>query len=60
MLAWIRSEVPAVIGLLQVGLALGVAFGLNLTSVQIGAIMAFAAAAGALVTRANVSPAVKS
>ena len=49
------SREPAVwLGLIQAGLALGVGFGLHLTTEQMGLIMAFAATVGAVIVRANV------
>jgi hypothetical protein len=46
---------PAVwLGLIQAGLALGVGFGLHVTTEQMGLIMAFAAAVAAVVIRQNV------
>lgn len=51
------SDEPAVyIGILEALLAVLVAFGLNLSAEQIGAIMALATAIGAVVIRQNVTP----
>ena len=53
--AWSRE--PAMfLALIQSGLALSIAFGTALSAEQVGAIMAFSAAALGLVTRSKVSP----
>ena len=58
MKSLLRSEPALIIGLVQAALALAVAFGLNLSPGQVGAVTAFAAAVLALVVRqAVVSPA---
>jgi len=49
------SREPAMwLGLIQAGLALGVGFGLHLTTEQMGLVMAFAATVAAVVVRQNV------
>lgn len=55
----IKSEPALVMGTVQASIALGVAFGLKLSAEQIGALLAFSAAALALVTRKMVTPNVK-
>jgi hypothetical protein len=53
----ILNREPVVIaGLIQAALALAVSFGLKLSPEQIGAIMAFTAAALALLLRSRVTP----
>lgn len=56
ILAALNAEPVAIAGLIQAGLALLVAFGLNLSPEQIGAIMAFTAAALAVLVRRKVTP----
>ena len=51
-----KSEPALVMGLVQTVLALLLAFGLDLTDNQLGAILAVTAALLALVTRAKVVP----
>lgn len=53
----IRSEPALVVGLVEAVLVLVVAFGLDLTVEQTGAILAVVVAIGAVATRAQVSPA---
>jgi len=54
----ILNREPAMfVAVIQAILALVIAFGLDLTPEQVGAIMAVAAGVLGLVTRANVSPA---
>lgn len=53
-----RHEPIVILGVIEAGLALLLAFGFDLTGEQVGAIMAFAAAVVAVVGRQNVfSPA---
>ncbi len=52
----IKEEPVAFQGLIQVALALGLSFGLNLSNIQVGAILAFSAAVLAFLTRKVVSP----
>lgn len=52
----IQREPALVTGIVGALIALGVAFGLDLTGEQIGAIMAVTTAVLALVTRAQVTP----
>lgn len=52
---WDREPVMFM-AVVQSGLALLIAFGLNLTGDQVGAIMAFSAAILGLVVRQNVTP----
>jgi len=56
MLNRIKSEPALVAGFVQAALALVVAFGLDLSTEQIGAVMAVTAAALALFVRGKVSP----
>lgn len=53
----IRREPALVTGAVSALIALGVAFGLNLTGEQTGAIMAVTTAVLAFVTRSQVTPA---
>lgn len=53
---WLKSEVPLLLGLVQAVLALVIAFGVDLTSAQTGAVLAVSAAVLAVVTRSQVSP----
>ena len=55
----LRTEPAVIAGLIQAILALAIAFGLNLTEEQVGAILAVTAAILALVVRQNVYPAAK-
>lgn len=50
-------EPALIIGMVQAGLALAIGFGLALTSVQMGLILAFTASVLAFVTRSQVTPA---
>ena len=52
----IKSEPALVTGLVSAVIALGVAFGLELSGEQTGAIMALVVAALAFVTRSQVTP----
>ena len=52
----IRNEPALVIGLVQAALALVIAFGLELSEEQVGAVLAISAAVLALVTRSQVTP----
>jgi uncharacterized membrane protein YoaK (UPF0700 family) len=52
----IRREPAVVVGLVQSLIALGVAFGLQLSPEQVGAILAVTSAALALVVRSQVTP----
>lgn len=56
MLDRIRREPVLVSGLVQALLAAAVAFGVDLTDEQVGALLAVTAAVLALVTRSQVSP----
>jgi hypothetical protein len=56
MLDKIRNEPVLITGLVQAALALVVAFGLDVSQEQIGAILAVTAAVLALVARARVTP----
>ena len=56
MLARIRTEPALIAGLVQAILALAIAFGLDLTPVQVGAILAVTAAVLAVVVRSQVTP----
>lgn len=49
-------EPALIIGLVQAGLALGMGFGLALTTTQIALLLAFTAAALSVVTRSQVTP----
>ncbi len=49
-------EPAALLGLIQAGLALAIGFGLQLTGEQTALVMAFSAAAVAIITRQNVTP----
>lgn len=50
-------EPAMVLALVQVAIALVIAFGLNLSNVQVGAIVAFSAVVLGLITRSKVTPA---
>ena len=52
----IRNEPALVIGLVQATLALVIAFGLELSEEQVGAVLAVTAAVLALVVRSQVTP----
>ena len=52
----LQREPALIIGAIQAVLALVIAFGLDLSPEQVGAILAASSAVLALVTRANVSP----
>lgn len=56
MLDKIKSEPVVVTSLVSSGLALGVAFGLHLSDLQIAAVLAFVNSALALFVRSKVSP----
>lgn len=56
MLDRIKSEPAVIAGLVQATLGLLLAFGIDLSQEQVGAIMAVTAAILALVVRANVTP----
>ncbi len=49
-------EPAAILGLIQAGLALAIGFGLQLSGEQTALVMAFSAAAVALITRQSVTP----
>lgn len=49
-------EPALILGVIQAGLALGVGFGLNLSTEQMGLLMAFSAALLAVITRSQVTP----
>jgi hypothetical protein len=51
IISWLQSEVVMVQGLIQAGVAFGVAFGLHLTPTQIGAVLGLSAAVLSLITR---------
>ena len=53
----INGEPVAVLAVVQMGVALGVTFGLHLTLEQVGAITAFTAAVLGLIARQKVTPA---
>ena len=52
----VNSEPVAILTVVQMGIALGVAFGLNLDAKQTGAIVAATAAVLGLISRQKVSP----
>lgn len=56
MLTRIKNEPALALGFVQTVLGLVLAFGLDLSNEQVGAIMAVTAAALALVTRSQVTP----
>lgn len=56
MLNLIRKEPALVTGLVSAAIALGVSFGLSLSSEQTGGILAFVVAVLAFVTRSQVTP----
>jgi hypothetical protein len=56
MLARIKREPALAVGLVQTVLGLVLAFGVDLSNEQVGAIMAVTAAVLALVTRSQVTP----
>jgi len=56
MLGRIREEPALVVGFVGTLIALGVTFGLDLSTEQVGAVMALVTAVLALVTRSQVSP----
>ena len=60
MIDRIRREPALVTGLLSALIALGTAFGLDLSAEQVGAITAVTVAVLAFVTRSQVTPVVKS
>ncbi len=49
-------EPAAILGLIQAGVALAIGFGLSLSGEQTALVMAFSAAAVAIITRQNVTP----
>ena len=51
-----QSEPALILGVINALIALGVGFGLNVTSEQVGLINAAVAAIVAVITRAHVSP----
>ena len=53
----IQGEPVAILAVIQMGVALGVSFGLHLTTDQVGAITAFSAALLGLIARQKVTPA---
>lgn len=55
-MSWIRTEVPAILGVVQAVVALVVTFGVELTEAQVGGILAVSAAVLGLVARSQVSP----
>lgn len=54
-----KNEPVLVLGAVQTAIALGVSFGLHLSTEQTGAILAFVAAVIALITRTQVTPTLK-
>ena len=52
----LSAEPVLVLGVVQMGVALAVSFGLNLSGEQVGAIVAFSAAILSLIARSRVSP----
>ena len=56
---WVRSELVMLGSLVQVTIALLVAFGVTITPAQIAAIDAFAAVLLAIIARSNVTPTFK-
>ena len=58
MIDRIKSEPVLVMGAIMAGIALGTAFGLQLSGQQIAAIETFAAAVLSLIVRSRVTPAV--
>ena len=50
-------EPAMVLAVIQAAIALVIAFGLNLSNVQVGAIVAFSAVVLGLITRSQVTPA---
>lgn len=50
------SEPALIMGAVNAGLALGIGFGLHVTSIQAGLINAFVAAVIAVIIRQNVTP----
>ena len=52
----VREEPVGLQGVIQSGLALGIAFGLNISNEAMGAILAFSAALLTWVTRSRVTP----
>lgn len=56
MTAWLKSEIVLLMALVQAVLALVIAFGVNLTADQTGAILAVSAAILGVLTRSQVSP----
>lgn len=56
MLTLWNREPAAVLAVVQAGLALGIGFGLSLTTEQMSLILAFTAAVLGLVTRSKVTP----
>jgi nitrate/nitrite transporter NarK len=53
----LSAEPVMVLAVIQMGVALGVSFGLRLSADQVGAVVAFSAAVLGLVARTKVSPA---
>lgn len=51
-----KAEPAAWIAVISAGIALGVAFGLNVTNEQVGVIMAFVNVASGLFVRSQVTP----
>jgi len=52
----LQREPAVVVAVLQAALAVAVSFGLDLSAEQVSALLAFAAAIGALVVRQRVTP----
>lgn len=52
----VKEEPVAFQGVVQTGLALGIAFGLNISTEALGAIVAFSAALLSFLTRTQVTP----
>ena len=57
MLTLWQREPAMILALMQAGIALGVAFGLELSNEQMGTLMAFVAALVGFITRSQVRPA---
>jgi hypothetical protein len=56
ILDYLKGEPVLVMGTIQAGLGLGLAFGLHVSADQIAAILVFSAAALSLVVRQKVTP----
>jgi hypothetical protein len=58
-MSWIKSEPAAIAGAVQAALGLLLAFGVRLSTEQVGAVMAVVAAVLALAVRQSVTPVAK-